>query len=389
MSSRLLHETAMTSIPERARKLQQSPRPESRHKKLSLDIDAQTSPSIRLLDLWASDSRDQPLRCTIRQVRLHDNADTSQYEAVSYCWDDPTQVDFVLCGEARLGIGANLGLLLRQIRRHDRLRTLWIDAICINQEDVDERNAQVAVMYHIYHRATQVLIWLGEPDPGLKWWDPKLAFNLASQLARLHDTQPDLDIRCMSLMRRRATRKCLGARPRQGKRFLALRLSFTRPWLQRMWVVQEAACATGATILCGEYEMSWHELMKGTDFGLRSGLLRGALIRKLVRRVQVEAPAGNLSAAVQTYHLSLTNAPSLDLFTLLRRFHGSSASDPKDKVFALIGFASLKTMDSLRVDLKGFAIRPDYREPVKDLFKRVARGILLTSPHLDLLSIPT
>jgi hypothetical protein len=389
MWSKSSNETVVASIPERAKKLQQSPTPAYRYKKLSPGIEAQRSPSIRVLDLLPSDCQNDTLRCTIREVQLHDNLDTHHYEAVSYCWGDPSPVDFVLYDEARLGIGANLSVLLRRIRRHDQVRVLWVDAICINQGDLDERNAQVSLMYHIYHQATRVLIWLGEPDHILKWWDTKLAFNLASKLAKVQETRPDLDIRRMSETRKQVTRLRLGLRNPGNKRYAALRALFTRPWFQRMWVVQEAACATRATILCEEHEISWHELMRGTDFGLRSGLLQGAQIRKIVRRVHNEAPRGSLSAALQMYHLSLANSPSLNLFTLLRRFHGSCASDPRDKVFALVGLASLETMDNLKANFKDLAIHPDYREPFRDLFKRVARGILLTSPHLDLLSIPT
>ena len=53
---------------------------------------------------------------------------------------------------------------LRALRRTETDRTLWIDAICINQDDMAERNAQVAMMADIYDRAMNVCVWLGEGD---------------------------------------------------------------------------------------------------------------------------------------------------------------------------------------------------------------------------------
>lgn len=85
------------------------------------------------------------------------------YEAVSYTWGTAKDVDFVLIDGQRVKIGLNLSLILRDLRLPDTERTLWIDAICINQDDNGERSHQVQRMGNIYRHAWQVLFCLGRP----------------------------------------------------------------------------------------------------------------------------------------------------------------------------------------------------------------------------------
>ena len=88
----------------------------------------------------------------------------NQYEALSYCWGDPSKsgLHWIQCHDKRLELRENLHSALRYLRLPVQVRWLWIDAICINQEDLDERGEQVAIMAKIFNLASQTLIWLGE-----------------------------------------------------------------------------------------------------------------------------------------------------------------------------------------------------------------------------------
>jgi Heterokaryon incompatibility protein (HET) len=98
---------------------------------------------------------------------------------LSYTWRDPHPVltqqrglnwdespeNVILCDGPRLAITRNLSDALHQFRQIGILRPLWIDAVCINQADLDERGIQVAVMGAIFSNAEEVLVWLGAEDP--------------------------------------------------------------------------------------------------------------------------------------------------------------------------------------------------------------------------------
>jgi hypothetical protein len=87
------------------------------------------------------------------------------YEALSYVWGNPIYVDSLQFPSGHLDITPNLAAALRHLRFPDRVRVLWVDAICINQGNLLERAQQVQIMGHIYAKARQVLCWLGRDAP--------------------------------------------------------------------------------------------------------------------------------------------------------------------------------------------------------------------------------
>jgi len=80
--------------------------------------------------------------------------------------------------DAGLFVTSNLHSALRQLSQNGNVRFLWADAICINQKDVPERGYQVTIMRHIYERADETIVWLGETAD-----DSKLAFLLIREWA--------------------------------------------------------------------------------------------------------------------------------------------------------------------------------------------------------------
>ena len=121
-----------------------------------------TRSEIRILHLEGSTDENAPLRCELEIVSL--SADPKPtYEAISYCWGDTTGRDRIILNgqvfEAPLA-GAKV---LRRFRLQDAPWTVWIDALCINQEDREERNDQVSLMGKVYRSTIRTLVWLGEP----------------------------------------------------------------------------------------------------------------------------------------------------------------------------------------------------------------------------------
>ena len=86
------------------------------------------------------------------------------YEALSYVWGNPELCVNIICNGHPKSVTSNLGAALRRLRYQDEERTFWIDALCINQENSNERSQQVAYMKEIYSQARRVVVWLGEDD---------------------------------------------------------------------------------------------------------------------------------------------------------------------------------------------------------------------------------
>jgi hypothetical protein len=123
--------------------------------------------SIRVIKLLPSRRPTDPLKCTIQDLLLHPVA-SQPYEAISYVWGESTRKHPLDCDDKEFLVTKNCHEALVNLRRRFVPRTLWIDALCINQggtdEAITERNAQVAMMGEIYLKAARVLIWLGSGD---------------------------------------------------------------------------------------------------------------------------------------------------------------------------------------------------------------------------------
>jgi hypothetical protein len=123
-----------------------------------------------------------PLTGTIEEM---DTEHPVAFEALSYCWGWNTDQDIILCDGGELRIRANLGIALRRLRHKDKDRVLWIDQVCINQQDLVERSEQVKHMSLLYEKTTNVLVWLGKDPSG----HAPLAFELLRRLAAIEVDQ--------------------------------------------------------------------------------------------------------------------------------------------------------------------------------------------------------
>ena len=160
----------------------------------------------------------------------------SNYTALSYVWGDPNRSEDleVLHSGSRsvVKITKSLQTALRYLRG-SQTKVLWIDAICINQDDVKERNKQVTKMGEIYSKASDVIIWLGEEN-----YDSDLAMKFI----------PEISVQGLDQ---------LAGRQSTGESWKALARLMRRPWFTRRWIIQEVAFSQKAELWCGESVVSW------------------------------------------------------------------------------------------------------------------------------------
>ena len=118
--------------------------------------------SIRLLRLRPPKDETAPIKCQLFDYSL-DESDKRppQYEALSYVWGDLEKTLPIFIDERRFNVTENLHAALRRLRDRS-IEWVWVDAICINQQDRQERGHQIRSMAKIYGKANRVVVWLGE-----------------------------------------------------------------------------------------------------------------------------------------------------------------------------------------------------------------------------------
>ena len=120
---------------------------------------------IRLLRLLPSVNEKAAIHCELFCTAL-DPKGNRLYEALSYVWGSEEKPCSVLMNGYNMAIGENLHAALLHLRDHSIPRTIWVDAICIDQEDEEEKGHQVQSMAKIYAKASRVIVWLGEDAAG-------------------------------------------------------------------------------------------------------------------------------------------------------------------------------------------------------------------------------
>jgi hypothetical protein len=135
-----------------------------RRQSRSLYLKSVSGNSIRILTIL-SGTWSEPVKCDLHETQLQDSG---PYKALSYAWkngEDDDHLVQITCNKIPINASSNLHSALRQLR-HDRNPVkIWVDSICINQKNNNERTCQVGIMRDIYARSTEVVIWLGESGP--------------------------------------------------------------------------------------------------------------------------------------------------------------------------------------------------------------------------------
>ncbi|KAF1846465.1 uncharacterized protein K460DRAFT_313916, partial [Cucurbitaria berberidis CBS 394.84] len=191
---------------------------------------------IRLLHLHRGDD-DVKLACTFSLVSLDDDP---HYEAVSYVWGDFNKCCSIDVGAVNepVPIMRNLHSVLRNLRLHDRQRILWVDALCINQNDLVERGKQVAMMATVFSRASRVLAYLGD-----HWDRCELAVEAIRQL------REDESMHLFSYMQPGLSINGVGLESLEL--FNTVIAFLNSDWMTRIWTVQEFVVAKEVVFLYG------------------------------------------------------------------------------------------------------------------------------------------
>lgn len=278
------------------------------------------SGEIRLLRIRRSKSRDGYVRCSIFHTEL---SKASDYVAVSYTWGDPSDKIGIICGHGgeSMQVTHNCATILQRLRALNLDITVWIDAICINQSDIAERNSQVRLMSKIYAGAFQVLVDLGGESE-----DSNIAIDTIEAPAGYSQKPNSTQITAVAAL-------------------------LNRPWFKRAWVLQEVYFSKGTEVFCGMRRFEWLDVVSWFITNQHLEGVEGVPCPVLVSMDRYQGP---YKAASNLLHL-------------LYRTQGCQSTDPRDKVFALLGMLS----DSLDVGLVA-----DYNKTTRTVYLELAIALL-------------
>ncbi|KAK0744898.1 heterokaryon incompatibility protein-domain-containing protein [Apiosordaria backusii] len=363
-----------------------------------------------------------PIICELSCYSL-DVDDVTEYFTLSYAWGSPKATDTITLEGRPWPVTVNLANALLFIRDPDKPVKMWIDALCIDQSDLQERGGQVQLMKEIYSCGTKVIVYLGDgmhhrpkrlaerrsdaegpvrvdfhgderDESHLEsFWDALSASITPSFPADSGSThrgqlrpRPISSTFHMFCLLRILGNKVLTSALVDKMRKLTdpsfdpldtlienLRGILLNPWWQRIWVVQEMIVSRVAVVRCGPVQCPWEMFISAASAISCPSFQMSALFRPDSAKVLQYFCRQVLSFRdLRNEWQQSLGAPIL---TLLQDFSARRATDERDKVFALLGLSLLA---------QRFLIRVSYEDTVAEVYRSTAVGIIRRSRSLDI-----
>ncbi|KAK1752724.1 heterokaryon incompatibility protein-domain-containing protein [Echria macrotheca] len=341
---------------------------------------------IRLLIIHPAQDPSFPLICTLQHARL---SETPQFEALSYTWGSPIPPCPILLNNKSFSIQENAHAALRRLRLPSKNRTVWIDAICINQSDQAEKEGQLVLMRQIYEQAEQVCVWLGEPCPGtsvaVEHLTSRFGGVVATTLGRSVDNYYMAELVAPSSPLRNPGSgyawqwaNQLDVEVNQGD----LRELLSRPWWSRVWIVQEVVVAKKVVVMVGGDVFGWECIARSLDRIRTAGVVlssgEGANeVFGVVVNPEVYAAQDDTFRMIERLRFLWKHGKTnVSIYQLLYEFRHLQCTDARDRVFGCLGLAT--------ADGQNLGIRPDYTSSTAEVFVNAAVSVMKETKSLSL-----
>jgi hypothetical protein len=344
-----------------------------------------TGDTIRLLEIQPG-TPPEPLRCRLIEASL---SAVPTYSAISYEWGTSEVYVTIILNDKPFGIRPNLWTFLMHLRDTDTPKVVWVDAVCINQDNKTERGAQVSLMGEIYNRADSTLIWLGAKDSKLK--SPLMAIN---EIFKHQGLDFATVLVCGfiqrdamgNVVRRMGVEDVLAliCKAEEALRSVVIELCSAilgvceRSYWTRTWIIQEIALSKAKTVYFGSFDMEWSLFRRFCAMVANFALKYGGEIEEEANGLQrmprmkkgaeigwdfdAEQVISRCSLLQYTRALIFNTQTESDLLDLLESTTEAECTDLRDKVYALLNLSSNRS--SLPI--------PDYDKSSADLLFDVA-----------------
>ncbi|KAF8189762.1 heterokaryon incompatibility protein-domain-containing protein [Pholiota molesta] len=298
----------------------------------------------------------EDIDCTLAEVNLDSNP---EYTALSYTWGPPirrsaslwalrgirqylrerterTRHSTIILDGRRVPVTPNLESALLHLRKPDMPLLLWVDAVCINQDDLEEKTHEVGLMRQIYSQAKQTIVWLGPEADG-----SNKAMDFIDTSDSIDVMDPKFKIRSIS------------------PPWPNLQALFARSWWSRMWVIQEALLSKQVIVKCGHREVGFE---KFAGLAIKENALR--------RRLRTDPAFGGSYVLSSRWTLI---PPTTPFYTILAIWHSMqrhqtfsfplwdilvvtnhfNATLPRDKIYGLLGVCAPQDREAIDIDYTG------------------------------------
>ncbi|KAE9366588.1 HET-domain-containing protein [Stipitochalara longipes BDJ] len=314
------------------------------------------------------------LKCDLQHFPLHE---CPPYMALSYVWGDSLTSLPLQVNSGFLTIGKNLASFLEQVRAYIAEPTApqycWADTVCINQADTLERNKQVLRMKEIYERAASVIMWLGDRAE-----NSERAMNLITTLESIKLSENPDDISDKPIDPELFLYE---GEPFTNDDWIAVRELLNHPYWGRAWILQEASTpeslqdpkdAETRLVWCEDYSLPFRSFLRANQ------CLNGAMFHTGTEKFP-RILNSLIFEVVHCWFKRTVNNP-LDLVTLLPIMRGKKATNPSDKLYAMLAIAADGNHDELR---------PNYDLPVEEIYTNFAFYMMKHNRNLDILGFCT
>jgi len=326
---------------------------------------------IRLLFVLPSATYSEPFRCEIKTFCL---ADAPRFMALSYEWgpEEDTSKNIITIGCHHMHIRSNLRnalLRFRAMLNEERDYLLWVDAICINQDDLVERGHQVGMMTRIYQQG-YVMAWLGLEEEGVQ-----LGFELLGQCDDF-------------VVGRGRTREEIGDwikqrlfDPEFETHWVSLTQIYQMSYWTRMWIIQELVCGRNALLACGALRAQFGNIAMLSQYLIdympqsrtSEGFRWPLAVRKLIDRSRM---VGVLADHFWRWKEPEQNEDIDGLLYNLTMYRDRCCTDSRDRVYSLLG---------VTLQYSGVILDINYSISVDKVFTNTARHMARGSQKLETL----
>jgi hypothetical protein len=262
------------------------------------------------------------------------------FVALSYCWGDLKNKTHITVNDLEVFVTVNLHAALRRLRA-EGIEFVWVDFLCINQRDSEERSIQIGRMGMMFKQAKQVVVWLGDEQ----------------------DIKED-DITSLSAAGAKMARHAL---PVSARRTLNKLLS--RPYWTRVWIIQELAAASNIIILCGRHKLSW-EIFSSDSHNEYVEVANDTNGTELETRFQ----------KICQFRIDKLTGRPISLPNALYRSQSALATDARDKLYALLG---------LVFDGDRFIPQPNYDLSIEETYTNFSTALIEKGLPLDFIYLRT
>lgn len=253
--------------------------------------------------------------------------DSPPFFTLSYTWDGQQRDQDLICNGSILKVSRNVHTVLPYLFQHIGPLCIWIDGVCINQDDQLEKNVQVPMMHEIYAKTSKTIVWLGESNSNINEV-MKTIPTLIPVIAASKNSQEVLPDPSSAI-------------------WTGIYELLSKSWFTRVWIFQEAVLSDSVEVMCGQNALPVETMIK-----LIQALSQASLLDRVKGDAFNTPPGLMMLSFIETYKNWRAVGDHFSFGALVDMGGEWSCYDPRDKIYGMLGLAEKSLRAEIKVDYK-------------------------------------